>query len=80
MVRRSARSRNRRQEPAVKQLPWQQLVNPYSPIEVLSADQIEAIHQSSLALLERTGMRVLHEEGSASIIVPDTPGDTISLH
>ena len=62
MVRRSARSRNRRQEPAVKQLPWRQLVNPYSPIEVLSADQIEAIHQSSLVLLERTGMRVLHEE------------------
>ncbi len=62
MVRRSARSRNRRQEPAVKQLPWRQLVNPYSPIEVLSTDQIEAIHQSSLVLLERTGMRVLHEE------------------
>ena len=62
MVRRGTRSRDRRQEPAVKQLPWRQLVNPYSPIEVLSADQVEAIHQSSLALLERTGMRVLHEE------------------
>ena len=62
MVRRSARSRDRRRDPAVKQLPWRQVVNPYSPIEVLSTDQIEAIHLNSLALLERTGMRVLHEE------------------
>ncbi len=62
MVRRSARARDRRQDPAVKQLPWRQVVNPYSPIEVLSTDQIEAIHLNSLALLERTGMRVLHEE------------------
>jgi trimethylamine--corrinoid protein Co-methyltransferase len=43
----------------IRQLPWRQVVNPYAPVEVLSADQIEAIHEASLSLLETLGMRVL---------------------
>jgi len=42
-------------------LPWRTLVNPYPHVEVLSADQVEAIHLASLELLEHSGMRVLHE-------------------
>ncbi len=60
MVRRSGRLRERRQDGAVKQLPWREVVNPYPPLEGLSADQVEAIHHASLTVLETTGMRILH--------------------
>ena len=41
------------------QLPWQSVVNPYAPLEVLSADQLEAIHLTSLRILENLGMEVM---------------------
>ena len=43
----------------VPRLPWRSLVNPLPPIEVLSADQIEAIHHASLRVLAESGMKVL---------------------
>jgi trimethylamine--corrinoid protein Co-methyltransferase len=49
----------------LKQLSWRQVRNPYSPIEVLSADQIEAIHGASLTVLEEIGMDFLHPEALA---------------
>ena len=60
MARRSGRSRKQRGT-GFRQLPWRQPVNPYPPFEILSADQLEAIHLASLSLLENQGMRVLHE-------------------
>ena len=54
--------RTRRPRPAnaaVQQLPWQELENPFPPIEILSADQLEAIHTASLDLLERTGLEFM---------------------
>ena len=56
-------SRNRRVVSAVRQLPFSRLVNPYAPIEVLSADQVEAIIDAALTILETRGMRFL-EAGS----------------
>ncbi len=44
------------------QLPWRLLRNPYQPIEVVSADQLEAIHQTSLRILSEIGMDFLHPE------------------
>ncbi len=41
--RRSSR-RERSKRLGFHQLPWRNLVNPYAPIEVLSADQVEQIH------------------------------------
>jgi trimethylamine--corrinoid protein Co-methyltransferase len=35
------------------------LVNPFPPVEVLSADQVEAIHRASLEILRDTGLEVL---------------------
>ncbi|MEO1193492.1 MAG: trimethylamine methyltransferase family protein [Pseudomonadota bacterium] len=49
----------------LKQLAWRQPVNPYQPIDVLSADQLEAIHETSLTILEEIGMDFLHEEALA---------------
>jgi trimethylamine--corrinoid protein Co-methyltransferase len=43
-------------------LAWRQWVNPYTPIEQFSADQIEAIHLASLKVLARTGIRVLSSD------------------
>ncbi|MGP8097453.1 MAG: trimethylamine methyltransferase family protein [Steroidobacteraceae bacterium] len=49
----------------VHQLPWQQVLQPYAPLEVLSADQIEAIHLTSLRILEELGMEVMSARGRA---------------
>jgi trimethylamine---corrinoid protein Co-methyltransferase len=59
----AARRRPRRSKDAgIAQLPWRRLRNVYRPIEVLSADQIEAIHDSSLRILEEQGMEFLDDE------------------
>jgi trimethylamine--corrinoid protein Co-methyltransferase len=42
--RRREGGRSRRTAGHLPQLPWQPPTNPYMPMEVLSADQIEAIH------------------------------------
>ena len=44
---------------ALPQLPWTSVTNPYAPMEVLSADQIEAIHLTSLRILEELGIEVM---------------------
>jgi len=60
MVRRGKKSTRRRAGQGIAQLPWREIVNRYPPLEVLSADQVEQIHEASLTLLEQQGMRVLH--------------------
>ena len=44
---------------ALEQLPWRTLVNPFRPLEVLSVDQVEAIHAASLRILAEIGIEVL---------------------
>ena len=39
---------------------WRAITNPFEPVRVMSDDQVEQIHRSSLRLLADTGMRVLH--------------------
>jgi trimethylamine---corrinoid protein Co-methyltransferase len=41
------------------QLPRQDVVNPYAPMQVLSADQLEAVHLTSLDILEQLGIEVM---------------------
>ena len=50
---------------AIAQAPFRQFSMPYRPIEVLSADQIEAIHDSALTILETIGVRVLEPRARA---------------
>jgi trimethylamine---corrinoid protein Co-methyltransferase len=47
---------------AIRQLPWGQPRLSYRPVEILSGDEIEAIHQASLTILETVGMKVLDGE------------------
>ncbi len=45
-----------------EQLPFQPLENPYPPIDLLSADELEAIHLASLQVLETLGINFLLPE------------------
>ncbi|MDH4142291.1 MAG: trimethylamine methyltransferase family protein [Chloroflexota bacterium] len=53
------RRRPRRVGGGIRRLPWRRLVNPFRPVEILSADQVEAIHRASLRILAEIGMEVL---------------------
>jgi trimethylamine--corrinoid protein Co-methyltransferase len=46
----------------VRQLPWQSVSNPFPPIEILSASEVESILGAALTILESTGFRFLQEE------------------
>jgi trimethylamine--corrinoid protein Co-methyltransferase len=55
-----ARGRNpRRSAGGVPRLPWRRIVNPIAPVEILSADQVEAIHRAGLTILRDIGVEVL---------------------
>ena len=51
--------RVRRTAGYLPQLPWRSVQNPYAPLEVLSADQVESIHLSSLRILEELGIELM---------------------
>jgi trimethylamine--corrinoid protein Co-methyltransferase len=59
--RRSSRVRGR-QKAAFVQLPRRRLTSPYPPMEIVSAEQVEAIHQASMQVLEEIGMNFLLPE------------------
>lgn len=61
MARRGTRRREARGGSNVRQLPWRRLRNPYRPVEVLSADHIEAIHETSMRVLEELGIEFMHD-------------------
>jgi len=61
MARRS--HRKKRVANAIHQLPWQDVVNPYAPLEILDAEQVETIIDAALTILKSQGMRFL-EPGS----------------
>ncbi len=44
---------------AIEQMPWQQPRVPFPPMQLLSEDEIEAIHNASLEVLEEIGMDFL---------------------
>lgn len=52
---------------AVRQLPWQNIINPYQPREILSADHLEAILNAALTILETQGFRFLQEESRRTL-------------
>ena len=57
--RRSAERARAKGPAAIPQLPLRRVRNPYPPMEILSADQVEAIHQASLRILEEFGIEVM---------------------
>ncbi len=76
MSRRRSKSRTSRQSQrsqALPQRPFQTLRNPYKPMEILSADQLETIHRASLRILKETGLRV--ESKAALELLTDLRAD-----
>lgn len=80
---RNVRNDRRARNAGLKQLPWRRVTNPYKPIEVLSEDQVEAIHNASLRILEDIGMDFMHPEAKEILAregVAITPGsDRVKL-
>ncbi len=57
--------RRRRENPSqapIDQLPFEQVQNPYPPVEVLSADELQRVHEASLTVLEEIGINFLLDE------------------
>lgn len=54
--------RERRSVGAIRQLPWQQIRNPFAPLEVLAAEDVARIVDAALTILETKGFRFLQEE------------------
>ena len=63
--RRRDTGRGRRTVGGIAQLPWSQVLNQYPPLELLSADQVEAIHEASLTILSRSGIELLSPRARA---------------
>jgi trimethylamine--corrinoid protein Co-methyltransferase len=57
--------RERRVGGGIPRLPWRRVVNPFTPLEILKADQLEQIHQAGLRILRDVGMEVLSGRGLA---------------
>jgi len=56
------RRRERRTASGPQQLPFARIQNPFAPIELLRPEQIEAIDDAALTILEEIGLDFLHEE------------------
>jgi len=60
-ARRGQRRRERRGADAgVRQLPWRRVQNPYPPMAMLDPEQLEAIHDASMRILEEFGIEAMH--------------------
>lgn len=56
----SRRGDRRSADGAIRQLPWQRVQNPYAPMELLRPEQLEAVHDASMRILEQFGIEVMH--------------------
>jgi trimethylamine---corrinoid protein Co-methyltransferase len=54
-----ARRRGRRAAGGFKQLPWRNLRNRYGPVDVIDAEGLERIHDTSMRVLETEGLEFL---------------------
>lgn len=57
MTSRPATSHKRRRLGDIVQKPWRQLINPFTPLRLISDDEVESLHLASLDILERIGIR-----------------------
>jgi len=61
--RRRGRTRNRKSAggDSLNQLAWRRVTNPYAPSDLLSEEEMEALHRTSLRILSELGIRVMSE-------------------
>ncbi|HNB25965.1 MAG TPA: trimethylamine methyltransferase family protein [Alphaproteobacteria bacterium] len=65
MQREQRQRRERRTVGGIKQLPWRTHRNPYKPVEVLTEEQLERLHDASMRILEEFGIEFLDDESRA---------------
>jgi len=58
---RRASRRNRNEIPLLS-IPFRQLRNRFAPLEVISEEQVEQVHEASMQILEDVGLRWLDDE------------------
>src|SRR5262245_58892571 len=75
MTTEAGRRRPRRTSGGIAQLPWRTVRNPYTPIEILSADEVETLHRASLRILAEIGVEVL---GDRAIDLLESAGATVN--
>ncbi len=46
----------------IPQLPWQDVINPYPPMQILDEEQMNAIHKTSMRILSELGIRVMGDD------------------
>src|SRR5512137_633182 len=63
--RREGRRVRRSASGALPQLPWRDVTNPYPTLDILSADQVEAIHHTSLRILGELGIELMSPRARA---------------
>ncbi|HTV68737.1 MAG TPA: trimethylamine methyltransferase family protein [Rhizobiaceae bacterium] len=61
--RRRSADRSQKGHSAIPQLSARSVRNPYPPMQLLSADQVEAIHEASLHILENFGIELMSPRG-----------------
>src|SRR5579871_3742092 len=60
--------------------PYRHLRNPFAPMRVFSDDQVAAIHESALVMLETQGMKVLSEDARVLYRNAGADVDEATLH
>jgi trimethylamine--corrinoid protein Co-methyltransferase len=50
---------------SLQQLPWKQPKRPFRPTDLISADELEALHLASLDILEDIGLEIVNDEACA---------------
>jgi len=69
-ARRGPRASPARRPPggALNQLPARPLRNPFPPVEVLSAEAVERIHDGSMRILEQIGLQIVNDRARALMV------------
>ncbi len=72
------RSRRVREKPAfeLEQLPVEQLRNPFPPIEVLSQESLDLIHDGSMRILEQIGLEIVNDKARELMVQQGATIDT----
>lgn len=53
------KSKSGRSGGGIAQLPWMRVTNPYAPMQLLSEDQMDKLHRTSMRVLSELGIRVM---------------------
>ncbi len=60
--RRRKQSKANRKRSSFHAVPWKKLVNPYAPLEICTAEQVEQIHEATLDIIENIGIDFMDAE------------------